>query len=424
MDPGRFRTHSLRDARVHRILAAAIAAADPRALVRMHMHKIPKVRGLTYVLGLGKAAQAMAEAVMEALPVRAALVITKHSAESRFHNLQVLTAGHPVPDQRSVHAAAEALAFAGRVSPDDLLICVISGGGSALAVAPRPGITLTDLQGITQQLLMRAASITEINSVRKRLDRIKAGGLAAAARGAVLGLILSDVPGGSPADVASGPTAGEDKAAEEAEAVVRKYSIPLSPAVEQALRRPRERLHLAPGPVHNVVIGDNLIAVEAALRAAQHEGFRAALVEDSMEGEARSVGVRFAETVSIARQSSDQPECLIAGGETTVTVGGTGRGGRNQELALAAVPALSQAPAGMIVSLATDGEDGPTDAAGAVATETTLLRGQQLGMQASAYLAANNSYPYFEALGDLLKPGITGTNVNDLCLLIRRPGQQ
>lgn len=421
MDPGRFRTHSLRDARVHRVLAAAIDAADPRALVRAHLHQIPNVRGHTYVLGLGKAAPSMCGAVMEAVPVHGALVITKHPAGSQSPNLRVLTAGHPIPDERSVRAASEALEFVGRLRQDDLLICVISGGGSTLAVAPRRGITLLALQEITQHLLLRAATITEINAVRKCLDRIKAGGLAAATRAAVLGLILSDVPGGSAADVASGPTAEGPDPTEKAQAVISRYDLPLSPAIQQALRTPRERRDPNAGPLHNVVIGDNLIAAEAALREAQREGFRAALLEGSLQGEARSAGVLFAEMISQAPQQPGPPMCLMATGETTVTVVGNGRGGRNQELVLAAVPALSQVPGGLLVSLATDGEDGATDAAGAVATETSLSRGQRLGMQPAAYLTANDSYRYFEALGDLLKPGITGTNVNDLCLLIREP---
>jgi hydroxypyruvate reductase len=320
-----------------------------------------------------------------------------------------------------------------QVTERDLVIAVISGGGSALMTLPAPGLALADLQSLTGALLRCGATINEINTLRKHLDQIKGGGLARMAYPATLvTLILSDVVG-SPLDViASGPTVPDPTTFAEAYALLERYGIAASvpPPIIEHLRRGmagQAEETLKPGDprferVQNLIVASNAQAAEAALTAARTEGFNTLLLTTYLQGEAREVGRALA---AVARELAATgrplpgPACVVAGGETTVTLRGQGMGGRNQELALAAVADLAGLPGIALITLATDGGDGPTNAAGAVVTGATLERARQRGLDPLAHLARNDAYPFFDALGDLLRPGPTHTNVNDLVFIFK-----
>ena len=407
-----FISASLHDPRVVRILQAAFDAADPSRAVRDHLraHPLPEARRL-FAFGLGKAACAMVNGLTDLPNLADTLIITKHAARVDFDPVTVMEGNHPVPGEASLAAGRAALEFVSRLTPDDLLLCLISGGGSALMTAPI--LPLTELQKLTSTLLAKGARIDEINTLRRHLDLLKGGGLAQAARGArVVSLILSDVVGDPLEAIASGPTAPDPSTRAEADALVARFSGGRFPF--------RETLK-ADDPlfarVQNHVIASNDLALRAAQHQAEIEGFEAQVLASGLQGEAREVGRRLAETLREAATSRARPFCLLAGGETTVTLRGDGRGGRNQEVALGAVESLRGMRDVLFVSVATDGEDGPTDAAGAVATGETAARAESLGLCGETYLAESNSYAYFAALGDLLKPGPSGTNVNDLMLL-------
>jgi hydroxypyruvate reductase len=346
------------------------------------------------------------------------------------------------------------LAFASSLEEDDSLVCLISGGGSALVGAPR--VPLGDLQRLTSILLASGARIDEINTVRRHLDRIKGGGLVRATKAKIISLILSDVIGNPLEAIASGPTAPDPTTREDAVNILEKYAgltthlpwravpgetcfdgahtVPASlrehrlrhgdslDSVLQRLRASKESETLkadnpAFGRVQNIIIGDNQLAARAALEQAEREGFHAEILTNELQGEAREVGRELARRLRRESPRRRRPFCLIAGGETTVTLKGNGRGGRNQELALAAVPELAGLENVLLIALATDGDDGPTDAGGAVVTGESAGRAASLGLEAADSLSRNDAYPFFEALGDLLKPGPTGTNVNDLNFL-------
>jgi glycerate 2-kinase len=395
------------------------------------------------LLGMGKASLAMTEALAAILGscVDDALVVTKHSQLSTLNfqletcNLpMVLEGGHPVPDERSLAAGKKVIELVSGLQADDLLFCLISGGGSALVTAPVDGVSLEDIQMLTSALLACGARIDEINSLRRRLDLVKGGGIAKMANGAtIVSLILSDVVGSPLEAIASGPTAPDPARLSEALSILSKYGledqIPLS--INHALRSSPEM----PAPddpifekVRNVIVGSNLLAAQAALKQAEEEGFHAYLLRTDLQGEARQAAFELATFLRQARLTGEPvppPACIVAGGETTVTLRqipgqaltGIGRGGRNTELALAAVSELADFPGVMLVTLATDGEDGPTDAAGAVVTGETFRRAAKLGLHPGDFLERNDSYSFFSALDDLLKPGPTGTNVNDLVFL-------
>ena len=407
-----FLSASLQDPRVARILQAAFDAADPARAVREHLraHPLPEARRI-FVFGLGKAACAMVNGLTELLNIADTLIVTKHAARVDFEPVTVMEGNHPVPGEASLAAGRAALEFVSRLTPDDLLLCLISGGGSALMTAPI--LPLAELQALTSTLLAKGARIDEINTLRRHLDLLKGGGLAQTARGArVVSLILSDVVGDPLEAIASGPTAPDPSTRAEADALVTRFS---------GVRFPFRETLKADDPlfarVQNHVIASNDLALRAAQHQAEIEGFEAQVLASGLQGEAREVGRRLAETLREAATSRARPFCLLAGGETTVTLRGDGRGGRNQEVALGAVESLRGLTDVLFISIATDGEDGPTDAAGAVATGETAARAESLGLCAETYLAESNSYAYFAALGDLLKPGPSGTNVNDLMLL-------
>jgi glycerate 2-kinase len=440
MDVNRFATHSLQDLRILRILSAALDAVDPYNAVQKYL---PDVEGHIYGLGIGKASIPMMDALAARVPLAAGLAVTKFASGISRDSYAVIEGGHPIPDARSLYAGERVLEFVSPLTADDTLICLISGGGSALVTAPY--VPLADLQALTSLLLSSGARIDEINTLRRKLDRIKGGGLARATKAMVISLILSDVVGNSLETIASGPTVPDPTTREDALLILDKYFGTLTtPLYEDdktqrhgdSLNSVTQWLSLTPsrqGQVHgsqkseghdsfkkhaqNVIIGDNALASHAALDQAEQEGFHAEILTNELHGEARELGGMLAGRLRDEVSERPRPFCLIAGGETTVKVTGQGKGGRNQELALAAVHELRGLENVMLVALATDGDDGPTDAAGAVATGETARRAESLGLDAAAHLPRNDAYPFFHKLGDLLKPGPTGTNVNDLIFL-------
>ncbi len=386
MDTNLFRTHSLQDERILRILSAALNAVEPGKIVRDFLAKIklPPHKQI-FLLGIGKASEAMTFAAADVLTdFSDALIVTKFASHPPRKRLTVIEAGHPIPDQRSLAAGKATLDFVSHLNEDDLLICLISGGGSALVAAPREGISLEEIQLQTKNLLASGATIYEINSLRKKLDHIKGGGLARTTKAKIVSLILSDVIGNSLETIASGLT--------------------VDPLLGTRLQ--------------NFIVGDIGIAAQAAKKQAIAEGFESEILNLRIQGEAREAGLQFAKGLKEERRKRESPFCLIAGGETTVKISGNGKGGRNQELALSAVDELSGSENVLMISLATDGDDGPTNAAGAVVNGVSRQRAEKLGMLASGYLSRNDAYSFFDPLEDLIKCGYTGTNVNDLLFLI------
>ncbi|MEJ2598497.1 MAG: glycerate kinase [Anaerolineales bacterium] len=434
---------------VARILAAALQAVDPADAVARHLtrHNHHLQAGehsydlenfeRIWLVGAGKAGAPMAVAaarILEGYHYQGLIVVKEGYAEISGRlptGLEILEAGHPLPDERGVTSTRRIRTMLEEAGPDDLVICLISGGGSALLTDPAGDLTLTDLQELTRLLLASGATINEINCLRKHLDAVKGGGLVRMAAPAhLLTLILSDVVG-DPLDViASGPTVPDTTTFTDAWNVLERYELldQCPPRVLRWLENGKSGTiaeTLKPGDdlferVSNLVIGSNRLAAEAAILQSQVEGFHPLLLTTYLQGEARQAGVFLA---AIARQisSSDQPiprpACVVIGGETTVTMRGDGLGGRNQELALGAVRPLDRLPNIALVTLATDGGDGPTDAAGAVVTGETLSQAKQLNLDLEDFLGRNDSYHFFEKLGGLLKPGPTMTNVNDLTFL-------
>lgn len=424
---------------------AALAAVDPAEAVRRNVRREGdelRIGERTYrldeyerifVVGGGKASAPMAAALAEILGDRltAGLINVKHGytlAEGELRGIELVEAGHPTPDEAGLRGAQRIAEMLEGLTEKDLVICVISGGGSALLTLPAPGISLADVQQLTEALLRCGATINEINAVRKHISRLKGGNLARLAHPAqVVSLILSDVVG-SPLDViASGPTVPDTTTFQEAHGVLEKYGLldEVPASIVERLRAGMEgKIEETPKEgdqiferVYNLVVGDNAIAAQAAVAKAQELGLNALLLSTYVEGEAREVAKVFAALgKEIARYGRPlaRPACLVAGGETTVTIRGKGKGGRNQELALSAALAIQGWEGVYIVGLATDGTDGPTDAAGAIATGSTVARARELGLDAEAYLADNDSYHFFQALGDLIVTGPTNTNVNDL----------
>ena len=446
--PARFLTRSLRlsphGPAVARILAAGLDAVHPgEAVGRFVQRENDKLRIANkyypleknqriFIIAFGKASLPMADALAGILGDRltGGIVVTKHAASRTSNLLAVMEGGHPIPDERSLAAGQRVIELLSDLRADDLLFCLISGGGSALMAAPVAGVTLSDLQALTSSLLACGASIEEINILRRHLDRLKGGGLARLASPArVVSLILSDVVGNPLEAIASGPTAPDPTTCADALAVLDKYKLSekISESVMVALKSGHETLK--PGDaifenVDNILVGSNLCAAQSALKQAEAEGFHPYLLRTDLQGEAREVAVELCRTLRWAWQTGDpapRPACIVAGGETTVTLVGKGRGGRNTELALASVTELANFPDVMLVTLATDGEDGSTDAAGAVVTGETFARACALGLDPVEYLHRNDSYTFFAALDDLLKPGPTGTNVNDLNFLFTFP---
>ncbi len=327
---------------------------------------------------------------------------------SKLRRVDLNKAGHPIPDERGQHGAQRILEIAREAGPRDLLICVISGGASALLPAPSPSLTLAAKQEITRQLLNAGANIHELNTVRKHLSLIKGGQLAAAANPATLiALILSDVIGDDLDVIGSGPTVGDPSTIEQAKSVLRKYGVSVPAGV---LRETSKAAH-----AQNLIVGSNRLAMDAAASKAKELGYRTLVLSSSVDGETREIARMHASIVKeilTAGRPIRRPACLLSGGETTVTVRGKGLGGRNQEFVLAAAIALEGHGPATIFSAGTDGLDGPTDAAGAIADERTPM------LDAREFLDNNDSYHFFERINALVKTGPTGTNVMDVRILL------
>lgn len=417
---------------VTRILAAAIHAVEPQAAIRkfvqLQNNKL-EINGQIYfldeigqilILGLGKASLSMSHPLAEMLAPHSprGLLIPKGTFNYPASGFEIQPGGHPIPNENSLQAGKKAMHFMHGLSENDLVICLISGGGSALMTAPHTGFSLPELQELTSLLLACGARIDEINTLRRHLDQLKGGGLARMASPArVVSLILSDVVNSPLEAIASGPTAPDPSTREDALFILEKYG--LQKKVSASILTALKTLPETPKPgdplferVQNVIVGSNLQAAEAALGQARSEGFHPQLLGNDWQGEAREVGQRICQVLKTSEAL--RPFCLVAGGETTVTLHGRGRGGRNQELALAAVKELKGIKNVLLVTLATDGEDGSTDAAGAIVNGETFQRGMELGIHPDSFLQDNDSYSYFNTVGDLLKIGPTSTNVNDL----------
>jgi glycerate 2-kinase len=408
------------------LFGAALDAVRADACVPPHL-PAPPAHGRTLVIGAGKAAAAMARSVERHWqgPL-SGLVVTRYGHGEPCGQIEVVEAAHPVPDAAGQAAAERMLAMAGALGPDDLVLCLISGGGSALLALPAPGITLADKQAINRALLRSGATIAEINCVRKHLSAIKGGRLAlACAPARVVTLLISDVPGDDPGTIASGPTLADPTSCADAQAVLRKYAITVPDNVcahldSGAGETPKPGTPgLERNSVHVVATAqDALEAVAAHARAA---GVTPYILSDAIEGEARDVAlVHAAMARQVARRGQPfaRPCVMLSGGETTVTVRGQGRGGRNAEFLLALALALDGAAGVHALACDTDGIDGSEDNAGAVCGPDTLARAAALGVDARARLADNDGYGFFSALGDLVVTGPTRTNVNDFRALL------
>ena len=414
-----------RDA-VRAIWEAALAAGDVTPLVRRHLH-LDRRHARIFLLGAGKASGAMAAAAEEVAGDRVAggFVVVKDGYGGHLRRVEIAEAGHPVPDARGLAASARLLEVARSAGEGDLVLFLVSGGGSALTLAPAPPITLAEKQEVTRLLLDSGAAIGELNAVRKHLSAFKGGQLArAAAPAAVLTLALSDVIG-DPLDViASGPTAPDPTTFADALEVLARRGLSgrVPPSVARRLEAGRAgEIQETPKPgdplferVANVVIGNNALVTDAAAATARRLGYRTDLATRELQGEARDVAREF-----VARARRLPPSaCLIAGGETTVTVRGPGKGGRCQEFALAAALALEPTDRITILAAGTDGTDGPTDATGAIVDAGSIARGSGAGADARRALADNDAYRFLRASDDLLVSGPTRTNLLDLYVAV------
>ena len=414
---------------IRAIWDAALAAGDVTPLVRRHLH-VDRRYARVFLLGAGKASGAMAAAAEDVLGDRVAggFVVVKDGDGSRLRRVEIAEAGHPVPDTRGLAASARLLDVARGAGEDDLVLFLVSGGCSALTPAPAPPITLAEKQEVTRLLLASGAVIAELNAVRKHLSVFKGGQLArAAAPASVLTLALSDVIG-DPLDViASGPTAPDPSTfADALEVLARRGLAGRVPAsVSRRLEAGRAgEIQETPKPgdplfqrVSNVVIGNNALVTDAAVAAARRLGYTTELATRELQGEARDVAREF---VAQARRLPP-PACLIAGGETTVTVRGKGKGGRCQEFALAAALELSPTDRIAILAAGTDGTDGPTDATGAIVDAASVARGSAAGVDVRRTLDDNDAYRFLHASGDLLVAGPTRTNLLDLYVAVSAP---
>jgi glycerate 2-kinase len=416
--------------RVHalRIFRAALKAADPKKAVLRHLHLDGEtlVAGRRryrlsqfdriQVIGAGKASAAMAQAVERLLGRRIAggWINVKDGHTALLRRIHLHECSHPVPDERGVEGAWRMLQIAESAGPRDLLICLISGGASALTPSPVAPITLGQEQELTRRLLASGANIHEINTVRKHISNFKGGHLARLAYPAtIIGLILSDVIGDDLEVIGSGPTVPDPSTVSAAAGILQKYEIE-APAVWQETPKPADPVF---GRVHNLIVGSNRQAIDAAAREARALGYRTLVLSTFIEGETRDIASMHAAIVKEVLASGRPvrpPACILSGGETTVTIRGNGLGGRNQEFVLAAAIALDGVPGRFtILSAGTDGTDGPTDAAGAIVDS-----GSALGADARAFLERNDSYHYFERARGLVKTGPTGTNVMDVRVML------
>ncbi|MCW8057176.1 glycerate kinase type-2 family protein [Agrobacterium tumefaciens] len=410
---------SARDA-LNRIFMAAVASADPAKVLQHHLPSPPK--GRCVVVGAGKASAAMAAALEAAWPHvdLSGVVVTRYGHAVPTAHIEIIEASHPVPDDKSAEAAKRILAAVEGLTTDDMVIALISGGGSALMVAPAEGMTLADKMAVNRALLASGATISDMNAVRKHLSRIKGGRLALAARPAkVVSLLISDVPGDDPSEIASGPTVADPSDIETVREIISRYALDLPENVRKVLEKGEETPKAGDIDEDIRLIAAPSLALQAAAEEAVKLGLTPLILGDSLEGESKDVGAVMA---GIALSASRKglplkgPAVLLSGGETTVTIGKgpAGKGGRNTEFLLSL--ALTLKGAGSIWAIAgdSDGIDGVEDAAGAVVTPDTLARMREAGVDPRQSLVSHDSYTAFKAAGDLVVTGPTLTNVNDI----------
>ncbi|HKW96776.1 MAG TPA: glycerate kinase [Bryobacteraceae bacterium] len=430
------------------IFRAALGAADPKAAILRHVrvkngvlhaggsrYRLRDFRKI-HVIGAGKAGAAMAQAIEKLRFPKArhgeSLINVKYGHTAKLGWIRLNECGHPVPDEQGLRGAEQIAEIADRAGEDDLVICLISGGASALAPLPSPPLTLEQKQATTKLLLSSGADIHEMNAVRKHLSRIKGGQLARLAYPArTVSLILSDVIGDDLDVIGSGMTAPDASTFADAKSVLEKYGIldrvpaAVRNRIEQGVRSEIDETPKPGDPalsrVQNLIVGSNTAAVEAAAARARKLGFRSLILSTFVEGETRDVArmhAAIAKEIVNHRRPVAQPACIVTGGETTVTLRGKGLGGRNQEFVLAAALDIAGLSNIVILSGGTDGTDGPTDAAGAISDGETIARAQSQNLDAAQSLAANDSYHFFEKLGDLLITGPTNTNVMDVRVIL------
>jgi len=451
-----FLTRTLREypwgIKITRILAASLAAVDPAAAINRALQRNGNILSVAgqeikledfknvYLLAIGKAGIPMAVAAGDLVSdhLSGGAVLSKSLdpgiPDDYQEKIKLYQGGHPIPDQNSLNSTEEILSLFSSQTSNDLIIVLISGGGSALFTSPQTGISLKDLQQANKIFLERGLNIQEINTIRKHISQIKGGQLAGQLYPArTISVILSDVIGDPIDMIASGPTVPDPSTYDDALAVIRKYQLEgsLPTSINTHLKAGAEgKIPETPkvgDPVFqgqtSLVIAGIQDAMNGALGQAQKEGYLSQISPDPLEGEAKMAGDRLAKILCQLETSEYQEgNCLITGGETTVSLTGSlkpGRGGRNLELALGAVRQMSGHKGLALITLATDGEDGVTDSAGAVVTGETLARAEELGLNPDDFLARHDSYTFFKALDDLLLPGATGTNVNDLCFLFK-----
>ncbi len=402
---------------------AALSAARPATCLAPYIDKLQPPKGKTVVIGAGKASAAMARALEDRWqhPLEG-LVVTRYGYGETCKRIEIVEAAHPVPDEKGRAAAGRMLEMVKGLSPDDLLLCLISGGASALLALPAPGLTLADKQEVNRLLLKSGAHIGEMNTVRKHLSAIKGGRLAIAAQPArVLSWLISDVPNDDPGVIGSGPTVADSTTFSDALAVLAKFRIEPPPAVRAHLEAGAAgRIEETPKPgdprlarVETVMVATPKRSLEAAAAVARSKGLEVVMLGDNLEGEARVLGAEHARLALDTARRATQPTVILSGGETTVTVRGKGRGGRNVEYLLAEAIAANGAPGLWGLSADTDGVDGAEDIAGAIFTPDTLARARAMGCDPQAMLDDNDGHSFFEILGDSLITGPTRTNVND-----------
>ena len=414
-------------------LKKLIKLVEDNLWVGRSLYHLKEIRRIV-VIGAGKASAPMAQAVEEILDhrIHKGVVVTKHGYVAPLRRIELVEGGHPLPDKGGMEGTKRILKLISNLEQNDLVICLISGGGSALLVSPSPGISLKDMKELTDQLLRCGADIKEINTIRKHISQVKGGRLAQLAHPAsVMTLILSDVIGSKIDTIASGPTAPDTTTFSDCLSIIQKYKlkdkIPRS-IYEHLKKGAQGKIKETPKPgdpifkkVRNFIIGSNALALEAAKQKAEDLGFNAMLLSRPVSGDTTRAAVKHASFAKRIQEIGDPvfpPACLISGGETTVKVRGKGLGGRNQEFVLVGATKIAGLKNLVMLSAGTDGTDGPTDAAGAICDGKTVKRALQKGLEPKQYLDNNDSYHFFGKLGDLLKTGPTNTNVMDIHLIL------
>lgn len=410
------------------MLHAAIDAASPSKIVAAHLPAPP--RGRTIVIGAGKASAAMARAVEDAWrgPL-SGIVVTRYGHAVPCRDIEIVEAAHPVPDAAGVEATQRILAAVRGLGPDDLVICLVSGGGSALLCQPLDGVSLEDKQGINRALLASGATIREMNCVRRHLSAVKGGRLAAACHPArVVTLLISDVPGDDPVDIASGPTVADPTTCADALRILARHAIPVPASVARALDTGAGET-IKPGDPRLAacevrIVATPAMALDAAVKVATASGIATHILGDAIEGEAKELGTvmaGIAREVALRARPFSPPCILMSGGEATVTVKGLGNGGRNVEFLLSLAIGLAGRRGIHALAADTDGVDGAADAAGAYLSPDTLVRAEALGIAAAERLADNDGHGFFGPLGDSIVTGPTLTNVNDFRAILIGP---